>query len=141
LEAHSTPEILRTPLHEVALRVKLLGLGSISAFLAKAMQPPQQKKVIESEILLQGLFCVFLFLILFVEMNALDINSELTPLGRMLARLPIDPLIGRSILLSTVFSYVHIYLLIVVILFYNIQLCRCNVYNSGVDIISRTVDT
>lgn len=35
LEAHSTPEMLRTPLHEIALSIKLLKLGGIGEFLSK----------------------------------------------------------------------------------------------------------
>lgn len=33
-------------------------------------------------------------------MSALDKNLELTPLGRILARLPIDPKMGKTIILS-----------------------------------------
>uniref|UniRef100_A0A915IHT2 Helicase-associated domain-containing protein n=1 Tax=Romanomermis culicivorax TaxID=13658 RepID=A0A915IHT2_ROMCU len=91
LEQHSTPEILRTPLHEIALSIKLLKLGSIGDFLAKAIQPPPVDAVIESEILLK-------------EMNALDQQSELTPLGRILARLPIEPVIGKTIVLAAIFG-------------------------------------
>lgn len=58
MEQHTTPEILRTPLHEIALSVKLLRLGSIGDFLAKAMQPPPIDSVIESEVLLRGIHTV-----------------------------------------------------------------------------------
>lgn len=90
LEEHSTPEMLRTPLHEIALAIKLLRLGSIGDFLAKAMQPPPIDAVIEAEVLLR-------------ELNALDARSELTPLGRILARLPIEPVMGRTLVLGAVF--------------------------------------
>uniref|UniRef100_A0A914VHA8 RNA helicase n=1 Tax=Plectus sambesii TaxID=2011161 RepID=A0A914VHA8_9BILA len=90
LEQHSTPEILRTPLHEVSLSIKLLRLGSIGDFLAKAMQAPPIDSVIESEVLLR-------------EMSALDSNSELTPLGRILARLPIEPIVGKTLVLAVLF--------------------------------------
>jgi len=56
LDEHTTPEMLRTPLHEIALAVKFLRLGSIGDFLAKAMQPPPVDAVIESEVLLRGKF-------------------------------------------------------------------------------------
>ena len=39
------PEILRTPLQELCLQIKHLGLGQIQTFLAKAMQPPDVKAV------------------------------------------------------------------------------------------------
>lgn len=34
-------------------------------------------------------------------MKCLDVNDELTPLGRILARLPIEPRLGRMMILST----------------------------------------
>ena len=42
------------------------------------------------------------YLVSFVpDMKALDKNEELTPLGRVLARLPIEPHIGKTIVLAT----------------------------------------
>ncbi|CAI5465710.1 unnamed protein product, partial [Closterium sp. Yama58-4] len=35
------PEILRTPLQELCLQIKHLGLGHVQSFLSKAMQPPE----------------------------------------------------------------------------------------------------
>lgn len=54
LEQHTTPEIFRTPLHELALAIKLLRLGSIGLFLTKAVEPPPIDAVIEAEALLKG---------------------------------------------------------------------------------------
>lgn len=54
LEQHCTPEILRTPLHELALMIKLLRLGDISTFLKTAVQPPPLDAVIEAEYTLRG---------------------------------------------------------------------------------------
>uniref|UniRef100_A0A915BYT3 Pontin n=1 Tax=Parascaris univalens TaxID=6257 RepID=A0A915BYT3_PARUN len=88
LEEYRTAEMLRTPLHEIALTIKLLGLGSIGDFLAKAVEPPPIDAVIEAEVLLR-------------EMSALDSNSELTELGRILARLPIDPILGKTLVFAT----------------------------------------
>lgn len=36
LDENMSPEILRTPLHEIALSIKLLRLGAIGNFLSKA---------------------------------------------------------------------------------------------------------
>lgn len=36
-------------------------------------------------------------------MRCLDSNDELTPLGRILARLPIEPRLGKMMILSTMF--------------------------------------
>lgn len=59
LEQHATPEIFRTPLHELALSIKLLRLGPIGLFLAKAVEPPPIDAVIEAEVILRGLFFIF----------------------------------------------------------------------------------
>lgn len=90
LDNYTTPEIFRTPLHEIALAIKLLRLGDIGKFLSKALEPPPIDAVIESEVLLR-------------EMGALDRCSELTPLGKILARLPIEPRLGKMLVLSCIF--------------------------------------
>ncbi|XP_037079476.1 ATP-dependent RNA helicase A-like [Pollicipes pollicipes] len=91
LEEHMTPEMFRTPLHEVALTIKLLRLGGVGDFLSKAVQPPPIDAVIEAECLLR-------------EMRCLDASNELTPLGRLLARLPVEPRLGRMLVLACCFG-------------------------------------
>ncbi|XP_039502239.1 dosage compensation regulator isoform X1 [Drosophila santomea] len=91
LEDTLTPEMFRTPLHEMALTIKLLRLGAIHHFLSKALEPPPVDAVIEAEVLLR-------------EMRCLDANDELTPLGRLLARLPIEPRLGKMMVLGAVFG-------------------------------------
>ncbi|XP_055390609.1 dosage compensation regulator [Condylostylus longicornis] len=91
LEEQLTPEMFRTPLHELSLSIKLLRLGSIHQFLSKAIEPPPLDAVIEAEVLLR-------------DMKALDENDELTPLGKILARLPIEPRLGKMMILGSVFS-------------------------------------
>uniref|UniRef100_H2YB31 RNA helicase n=1 Tax=Ciona savignyi TaxID=51511 RepID=H2YB31_CIOSA len=90
MEAHLTPEILRTALHEIALSIKLLRLGSIGEFLSKALEPPPLDAVIEAEHLLR-------------QINALDRNNELTKLGRILAKMPLEPRLGKMIILGCSF--------------------------------------
>uniref|UniRef100_A0A2D4FLX6 Helicase-associated domain-containing protein n=1 Tax=Micrurus corallinus TaxID=54390 RepID=A0A2D4FLX6_MICCO len=85
-----TPEMFRTPLHEIALSIKLLRLGGIGQFLAKAIEPPPLDAVIEAEHTLR-------------ELDALDTNDELTPLGRILARLPIEPRLGKMMIMGCIF--------------------------------------
>lgn len=55
MDEHMTPEMFRTPLHELALSIKLLRLGSIPQFLSKAIEPPPIDAVIEAEVLLRGI--------------------------------------------------------------------------------------
>ncbi|KAK8766981.1 hypothetical protein V5799_006235 [Amblyomma americanum] len=91
LDNYTTPEIFRTPLHELALAIKLLRLGDITKFLSKALEPPPIDAVIESEVLLR-------------EMGALTVTGELTPLGKILARLPIEPRLGKMLILGLIFG-------------------------------------
>ncbi len=79
------PEIQRANLAEVILRMKAFGLGDIETF--QFVQPPTPAAIAHGFALLQ-------------ELGALDGQKELTPLGRDLARLPVDPTIGRMLLQS-----------------------------------------
>ncbi|XP_064004158.1 ATP-dependent RNA helicase A isoform X2 [Pogoniulus pusillus] len=90
LQTHMTPEMFRTPLHEIALSIKLLRLGGIGQFLAKAIEPPPLDAVIEAERTLR-------------DLDALDSNDELTPLGRILAKLPIEPRLGKMMIMGCIF--------------------------------------
>ncbi|KAK9499269.1 hypothetical protein O3M35_002337 [Rhynocoris fuscipes] len=91
LEEHMTPEMFRTPLHQLALSIKLLRLGAIGHFLSKALEPPPIDAVIEAEVLLR-------------EMKCLDKADELTPLGKILAKLPIEPKLGKMMILGIIFK-------------------------------------
>jgi len=79
------PEIQRANLAEVILRMKAFSLGDIETF--PFVQAPTPASISHGFALLQ-------------ELGALDDQRELTPLGRDLARLPIDPTIGRMLLQS-----------------------------------------
>ncbi|XP_063369179.1 dosage compensation regulator [Cydia amplana] len=89
LEEHLAAEMFRTPLHELALSIKLLRLGSIGHFLSKAPEPPPLDAVIEAEAMLRELGC-------------LDANDALTPCGTILAKLPIEPRLGKMMVLGFV---------------------------------------
>ena len=77
------PEIQRANLAEVILRMKASRLGDIETF--PFLNPPAPMAISGGYLLLQ-------------ELGALDEQHELTPLGRDLARLPIDPTLGRMLL-------------------------------------------
>ncbi|MDW8323626.1 MAG: ATP-dependent RNA helicase HrpA [Burkholderiales bacterium] len=81
--AHTTPELLRSSLAGVILRMKALGLPPIETF--PFPDPPEPKRVRDG-------------LALLAELNALDDQAELTVIGRELARLPVDPRIGRMLI-------------------------------------------
>ena len=67
LDEHMTPEMFRTPLHELALSIKLLRLGSIGQFLSKAIEPPPIDAVIEAEVMLRGNCNTMFFLKLYSQ--------------------------------------------------------------------------
>ena len=81
--AFTPPEIQRCNLAEVILRMKAFKLGEIETF--PFISPPKPHAMRGGYALLH-------------ELGALDEKRELTPLGRELARLPIDPIVGRMIL-------------------------------------------
>uniref|UniRef100_A0A8D2P3F0 ATP-dependent DNA/RNA helicase DHX36 n=1 Tax=Zosterops lateralis melanops TaxID=1220523 RepID=A0A8D2P3F0_ZOSLA len=90
LDDYQLPEILRTPLEELCLQIKILKLGGIAYFLSKLMDPPSRE-------------AVMLAINHLMELNALDRQEELTPLGVHLARLPVEPHIGKMILFGALF--------------------------------------
>ncbi|KAM3408446.1 hypothetical protein ACQJBY_001529 [Aegilops geniculata] len=85
------PEILRTPLQELCLTIKSLQLGAVASFLAKSLQPPDPLSVKNAIELLKTI-------------GALDDLEELTYLGRHLCTLPLDPNIGKMLLIGSIFQ-------------------------------------
>ncbi|HIE54856.1 MAG TPA: DUF3418 domain-containing protein, partial [Chromatiaceae bacterium] len=77
------PEIQRTNLAAVILRMKLLGFGDIHSF--PFLDPPDNRQIKDGYRILE-------------EIGALDGLGKVTHLGRKLARLPVDPRIGRMLL-------------------------------------------
>ncbi|KGR98333.1 ATP-dependent RNA helicase HrpA [Burkholderia pseudomallei] len=77
------PEILRSSLASVILRMKSLHLSAIESF--PFIEPPPGRAIADGYQLLN-------------ELGAVDDDNALTPLGRELARLPLDPRVGRMIL-------------------------------------------
>ncbi|TMQ90101.1 ATP-dependent RNA helicase HrpA [Actinomadura soli] len=82
------PEILRTNLASVILQMTSLGLGDIAAF--PFVEPPDRRNVKAGVDLLHELGAI--------DPSQQDPRKRLTPLGRRLAQLPVDPRLGRMIL-------------------------------------------
>ena len=55
LDDYQQPEILRTPLEELCLQIKMLNLGGIAEFLKHAMHPPPKASVDYAVNLLQDI--------------------------------------------------------------------------------------
>ncbi|MUL83054.1 MULTISPECIES: ATP-dependent RNA helicase HrpA [unclassified Mycolicibacterium] len=80
---YTDPEILRTNLAAVILQMAALQLGDIAEF--PFLDPPDARSIRDGVQLLQ-------------ELGAFDAAGALTDVGRRLARLPLDPRVGRMIL-------------------------------------------
>ena len=81
--AFTDAEIRRTSLAAVILQLEALGFGHIEDF--PFIDPPEPRYINDGYKLLE-------------ELGAVDADRRLTPLGRRLARLPIDPRIARMLL-------------------------------------------
>ncbi|MGH8808193.1 MAG: ATP-dependent RNA helicase HrpA, partial [Noviherbaspirillum sp.] len=77
------PEILRSSLAAVILRMKSLRLADVESF--PFIEAPMGRAIADGYQLLQ-------------ELGAVDDSNQLTALGRQLAKLPLDPRVGRMIL-------------------------------------------
>ncbi|MTW02915.1 ATP-dependent RNA helicase HrpA, partial [Pseudoduganella ginsengisoli] len=77
------PEILRSSLASVILRMKTLHLADVETF--PFIEPPLARAIADGYQLLQ-------------ELGAVDEYNQITALGRKLAKLPLDPRVGRMIL-------------------------------------------
>ena len=77
------PEILRSSLAGVILRMKSLHLGHVDDF--PFIEAPSKRAITDGYQLL-------------AELGAVDDANELTPIGKELSRLPLDPRVGRMIL-------------------------------------------
>jgi ATP-dependent helicase HrpA len=80
---YTTPELLRSSLAGVILRMKSLRLPEIENF--PFLDAPEPKRIRDGQQLL-------------VELGALDEIGRLTGIGKQLAHLPVDPRIGRMLI-------------------------------------------
>ena len=80
---YTDAEIFRVSLATVILRMSALGLGEVEKF--PFIEPPGSRSIADGYQLL-------------VELGAIDELRQLTPLGRELAKLPLDPKIARLLL-------------------------------------------
>ncbi len=80
---YTDPEILRTNLAAVILQMAALQLGDMESF--PFLDPPDRRSIRDGVQLLQ-------------ELGAFDNDGAITPVGRRLAQLPVDPRLARMIL-------------------------------------------
>lgn len=96
MKAFQVPEVARVPLEELVLQIHHLGVspslkGGAVAFTSRLLQPPPVKIV-------EGAVRVL------KEVGALEVDMQgferLTPLGNLLARLPVDVRLGKLLILG-----------------------------------------
>ncbi|MBO9492866.1 ATP-dependent RNA helicase HrpA [Thalassotalea sp. G20_0] len=92
------PEILRTNLAAVILQMLRMGLGDIAAF--PFVDPPDGKAINDGFKLLQ-------------ELVAVGKGRRITPIGRQLGQLPVDPRLGRMLIEANKNNALHEVLIIV----------------------------
>ena len=119
------PEMLRCPLESIALRIKTLRLGTIENFLAKAIEPPRPDAIKHVIQVLSGLSALEVTMGISKskgeektstcsgkkvkgkksnqDQEEVEGTEELTPLGVLLASLPVDPRIGKMMLYGSIF--------------------------------------
>jgi len=90
--AYTTPELLRASLAGVILRMKSLHLPEVDAF--PFLDAPEAKRIHDGRQLL-------------LELGALDEAQRLTAIGKQLARLPLDPRIGRILIAAREKAVLH----------------------------------
>jgi len=93
LAEHPLPEMMRLSLSDLALRIKIMKvkLGtSIEDVLSRALDPPVSINVQRAIAML-------------VEVGALTPLEEITPMGRLLSKLPTDVHLGKFLLIATLF--------------------------------------
>ncbi|EDV26276.1 uncharacterized protein TRIADDRAFT_22905 [Trichoplax adhaerens] len=94
MQEFQLPEMLRTPLEEICLQIKKLKLGMIAPFLSKAVDAPDSEAVARAIALLK-------------DLNGLNDDESLTPLGHYLAALPLNPRLGKIIIFGALFSCLY----------------------------------
>ncbi|KAI0932374.1 hypothetical protein AcW2_001025 [Taiwanofungus camphoratus] len=90
---HPDPEMMRLSLSDLALRIKIMKVklgSSIEDVLSRALDPPLSMNIQRAVSAL-------------VEVRALTPSEEITPMGRLLSKLPTDVHLGKFILVATLF--------------------------------------
>ncbi|XP_032673837.1 probable ATP-dependent RNA helicase spindle-E isoform X2 [Odontomachus brunneus] len=97
LRDESVPEMVRAPLANVVLKTKMLDMGDPKALLALALDPPNLSSLRSTILLLKEIGAL---------MNTFDsaYDGDLTPLGRVMASLPLDVHLTKLIVLGHIFD-------------------------------------
>ncbi|KAG6471355.1 hypothetical protein ZIOFF_068796 [Zingiber officinale] len=104
---YQLPELLRTPLNSLCLQIKSLHVGSIGEFLSSALQPPESLAVsIAIHNLTTETKQVQNAIEFLKKIGGLDEQENLTNLGQYLSMLPVDPKLGKMLIMGAIFRCV-----------------------------------
>ncbi|XP_059177423.1 probable ATP-dependent RNA helicase DHX34 isoform X2 [Physella acuta] len=90
-EEYSTPELQRVPLDSLILQMISMGLPDARKF--PFIEPPSMSSLENSIQFLK-------------EQGALSSDESLTPIGQMLAMLPVDVVIGKMLIMGSIFNMI-----------------------------------
>ncbi|XP_013379582.1 probable ATP-dependent RNA helicase DHX34, partial [Lingula anatina] len=90
-QEYATPEIQRVPLDTLILQMVSMGLPDARKF--PFIEPPSDSSIENSVAFLK-------------EQGALTEDEKLTPIGEMLAQLPVDVVIGKMLILGSIFQMI-----------------------------------
>uniref|UniRef100_A0AAY4CCJ2 ATP-dependent RNA helicase TDRD9 n=1 Tax=Denticeps clupeoides TaxID=299321 RepID=A0AAY4CCJ2_9TELE len=93
------PEMLRSPLDRIMLKVKLLQMGEPRSVLSTSLSPPKLSDIERTILQLKEIGALSVHT---SSHNSLD--GDLTFLGRVLSHLPVDLLLGKMVVLGHVFG-------------------------------------
>ncbi|XP_011696838.1 PREDICTED: putative ATP-dependent RNA helicase TDRD9 [Wasmannia auropunctata] len=97
LRDEALPEILRAPLANVILKTKLLDMGEPKALLALSLDPPNLSNIQNTILLLKEVGAL-------LNRGTQEVDGDLTPLGRVMASLPLDVRVTKLIILGHIFD-------------------------------------
>ncbi|RXG53979.1 putative ATP-dependent RNA helicase TDRD9 [Armadillidium vulgare] len=100
LNPHTTPELSRTPLSQVILKLKLLDMGAPISLLALALDPPNIADIHRTILVLKQLGA----LALKTGDKISTLDGDLTFLGHVAAALPLDLQLSKLIVLGYIFG-------------------------------------
>ncbi|KAL6256192.1 hypothetical protein P5V15_012308 [Pogonomyrmex californicus] len=97
LREEALPEMLRAPLANVILKTKLLNMGEPKALLALSLDPPNLSNIRNTILLLKEVGAL-------LNRGTQEFDGDLTPLGHVMASLPLDVHITKLIVLGHLFD-------------------------------------
>ena len=100
LPADVTPAILRCPLEQAILKTKVLNLGEPKALLGLVMDPPRLDNILTSITTLKEVGALFTT----VKGKPTPFDGDLSYLGRIMSRLPMDVHLSKLVMRGYVFN-------------------------------------